>query len=286
MGHLNTRFYLARAMESLVGLAAELGMPRAFAADTQATLTVREHHIRFMKEARAGGTLHITGGVIAMGESDARLLLLVKHGDGALAASIQTVVAHTTAREGRAFPWSERVRARAETLKVEVPPQAAPRSISIGPVDSQASLARAQALGLKQTGAGAIRVQDCDVFGRMAAEVLMARISDGAPNLLEGRDLVNAQGGTRIGGAALEYRLVHLDWPRAGDRVQLRSGIAAVEPRFRRMIHWLLDPQTGRPWGVGEAIGMSFDLDARKLVTLSDEALAQARTQVVEGLTL
>lgn len=30
MGHMNVRFYVTRAMQGLVGLAAELGMPEAF----------------------------------------------------------------------------------------------------------------------------------------------------------------------------------------------------------------------------------------------------------------
>ncbi|MBS0333825.1 MAG: thioesterase, partial [Proteobacteria bacterium] len=95
----------------------------------------------------------------------------------------------------------------------------------------------------------------------------------------------DAHGG-RVGGAALEYRLIHLAWPRAGDRVELRSGASGGDARFRRLTHWLLDPRTGRPWGVAEAIAASFDLDTRKLITLGDEALAEANARVVPGLTL
>lgn len=52
MGHLNVGFYVAKSMEALAGLAAELGMPGAFAANAEATLVVREQHIRFIREAR------------------------------------------------------------------------------------------------------------------------------------------------------------------------------------------------------------------------------------------
>ena len=51
MGHLNVGFYVARSMEGLCSLAAELGMPHAFAPDARATLIVREQHIRFLREA-------------------------------------------------------------------------------------------------------------------------------------------------------------------------------------------------------------------------------------------
>src|SRR5688572_18305545 len=142
MGHLNVGFYVAKSMEALAGLAAELGMPGAFAASAEATLVVREQHIRFIKEARPGAPLTITGGVIEMGEADARVLLLMRHQTGELAASFQTLAVHATARDGRPFPWPDRIRVRAEALKVEVPQNAAPRSIGLEPIETQASLAR------------------------------------------------------------------------------------------------------------------------------------------------
>lgn len=286
MGHLNVRFYVARAMEALVVLAGELGMPQAFSPHAESTLVVREQYIRFLREARPEAPLHMTGGVVEMGENDARLLLLMRHQSGELAASFQTVAAHATAREANAFPWPDRIRARAEALRVQVPPQAAPRSIRLEPVETQASLARAAELGLKRTGLGAVRGADCDVFGRMRTEMLMARISDGIPHFLDAGRPGRAEGGGKVGGAALEYRLVHHAWPRAGDRVELYSGLAGGEARFRRVVHWLLDPETGRPWGGAEAIAASFDLAARRIIALSEEELAGVNASAVPGLSL
>jgi acyl-CoA thioester hydrolase len=286
MGHLNVGYYVAKAMEGLAGLAAELGMAHAFAPDARATLMVREQHIRFLREARPHAPLIMTGGIVEIGESDARMLLLLRHGSGELAASFQMVVAHATSREGRAFPWPARVLERAEALRIEVPPEAAPRSLGLEPVQSRASVERAEALGIRRTGLGVVGAEDCDVFGRMRTEQMMARISSGIPHFFDGRR-PGAEGlGPRAGGAALEYRLIHLDWPRAGDRVELRSGASGGDARFRRLTHWLLDPDSGRAWGVAEAIAVSFDLETRKIVTLSDAALAEANAQVIEGLTL
>jgi acyl-CoA thioester hydrolase len=286
MGHLNVGFYVARSMEGLAGLAAELGMAGAFAADARATLIVREQHIRFLREARPNAPLTMTGGVVEIGECEARLLLLLRHRTGELAASFQTVVAHVTASDGRPFPWPARVVERAKHLTIDVPPEAAPRSIGLEPVTSQASLARADALGLGRTGLGAIGPADCDIFGRMRTEKMMARISDGIPHFFDSQRPSVEDPAKRAGGAALEYRLIHLDWPRAGDRVELRSGASGGDARFHRLTHWLLDPETGRAWGVAESIAVSFDLETRKIITLTDEALAEANARVVEGLTL
>ncbi|MDP1964510.1 MAG: thioesterase family protein, partial [Reyranella sp.] len=54
MGHMNVRFYVTRAMEGLVGLAAALGLPHAFTQEAGSTLIVGEQHIRFLREAHAG----------------------------------------------------------------------------------------------------------------------------------------------------------------------------------------------------------------------------------------
>jgi acyl-CoA thioester hydrolase len=285
MGHLNVGFYVAKSMEGLAGLAAELGMADAFAPDARATLMVREQHIRFLREARPGAALTMTGGVIEIGECESRLLFLLRHRSGELAASFQTVVAHVTARDARTFPWPARVTARAAALKVAVPQEASPRSIGLDPVNSRASLARAETLRLARTALGAVRAGDCDAFGRLRTELVMARISDGIPHFLDRKRPDGDESGG-IGGAALEYRLIHLDWPRAGDRVELRSGASGGDARFRRITHWLLDPDSGRAWAAAESVAVSFDLQTRKIVTLSDEALVEADAQVVPGLTL
>jgi acyl-CoA thioester hydrolase len=286
MGHLNVGFYVGKSMEALAGLAAELGMPGAFAPNAEATLVVREQHIRFLREARPGAPLHVTAGVIEIGEADARLMLLMHHQSGELAASFQTVVAHATARDGRAFPWPDRIRARAEALKVDVPANAAPRSIGLAPVETQASLARADQLGLRRTGLGVIDARDCDAFGRMRTDVFMHRLSDGIPHFFGDRRPGVLDTDRKVGGAALEYRLIHHAWPRAGDRLELRSGSAGGDARVRRLVHWLLDPDTGRPWASAEAIAVSFDLETRKVIALSDEELARVETDAVLGLGL
>jgi acyl-CoA thioester hydrolase len=115
---------------------------------------------------------------------------------------------------------------------------------------------------------------------------MMVRISDGIPHFVEGNRPAAEDLGARAGGAALEYRLIHLDWPKGGDRIELRSGASGGDARFRKWTHWLLDPESGRAWGAAEAIAVSFDLETRKIIALSDEALAQADARVIEGLTL
>jgi acyl-CoA thioester hydrolase len=291
MGHMNVRFYVVRAMEGLAALALRLGMPDAFAAHAASTLMVREHHIRFLKEAHAGTPLHMTGGVVSLGDSEAEVAQVLFHSrTGEPAASFRTRLTHAEPKSGRAFPWPARSRAAAEALHVEPPPYAAPRSVSGASVTPAASLERADALGLRCVARGAIGPSACDVFGRMRPEEFIGRVSDGVPNLVGPiREAVLAsapEGVTRIGGAVLEYRLLYLAWPEAGDHLELRSGLAAVEDKTQRLVHWLLDPVSGKPWGSAEAVAVNFDLDARKLIPISPEARAGLTSHVVTGLSI
>lgn len=291
MGHMNVRFYVARAMEGLAGLAAELGLPHAFSPWANATLMVREQHIRFLREAQAGAALHMLGGVIASSETEARVLQLLVHtATGQLAATFQTTIAHVTPREGEAFPWPRIVHERAAALKVEPPDQARARSLDLSPFTPTASLARAETLNLKRIGLGALSPTDCDVFGRMRAEQFIGRVSDGIGAFIGPfRDIVVDRAEprpARVGGAVLEYRLAQLAWPRAGDRVELRSGLVGTQGSAMRVVHWLLDPTTGQPWGTSEAMAVTFDLDARKVVPISDAARAELASHAIEGLAL
>jgi acyl-CoA thioester hydrolase len=289
---MNVRFYVAKAMEGLVGLAAALGMPQAFSPESNATLVVREQHIRFLREARPGAPLFMRGLVLDMGESEARLLLMLFHAaSNEPAASFQTVVAHATARgDPRPFAWPARARDLAAALTAPLPPAAAARSVGLEPFESRASLARADALDLITISAGAFNGQDCDAFGRMRPEQFIGRVSDGIGTLAAANRSVIAETAEsrpkRVGGAVLEYRLAHLAWPRAGDRFVVRSGMSGFDERTQRLVHWMLDPRTGQPWGVSEAVAVTLDLDARKIVPISPVARERLNARKVAGLTL
>jgi acyl-CoA thioester hydrolase len=291
MGHMNVRFWLAKALEALAGLAARLGMPAAFTEGAGATLVVRDQHMRFLREARAGASLSATGGVLEMGETDARLLIVLRHLSGEPAATFQIVVSHVTADNLRPFPWPQRARNAAQALTVEVPAYAAARSIDLTPVtEPTAGLARAEGLGLKRIGLGTIQAQELDAFGRMRGEMVLGRISDGVGRLFgetrPGPAPVPGEPPRRIGGAVLEYRVLHLDWPRAGDHVEIRSGFADCTARTRRAFHWMVDPVSGKAWASAEAVVISFDLDARQVVDITPEAQAAYLAQAIPGLAL
>jgi acyl-CoA thioester hydrolase len=291
MGHWNSRFYVATAMEALAPMAAALGMSRAFTPGASATLVVREHHIRFLKEARVGSSLHMTGGVLSFGEADALLLqTLVHSGTGEPAAAIRTRVEHVTPRDLRPFPWAPSARRLAEGLKVTSPDFALARGIPDAPVVSQAGLKAALALGMPVTATGAFTPADCDVFARMAPEQMLARAYAGAGHFLQSsQDAVIAaqpELDGRLGGAMVEFRALYHAWPGPGDQMQLRSGLKAATNKMRRVVHWMLDPASGAPWASCEGLLLFLDLKARRSLTVADAAQEAIAGELIPTLSL
>ena len=53
-----------------------------------------------------------------------------------------------------------------------------------------------------------------------------------------------------------------------------------------RVVHCMLDPATVEPWGTSEAVAITFDLDARKVVPVTDAARVALAAHEVKGLAL
>ena len=280
MGHLNVRFYVAHATEGLAGLAGALGMSQAFAPRGSATLQVLEHHIRFLREARVGDPLNLSAGLLDIGEDEARAVMLLAHSGGeAPSAIIQTRFAHVTAAEGRRFPWTRSARTRAKSLMAVIPDGLGPRSLEPGAEVGAPTLAEAESKGLIRYGAGVFGPEDCDVFGRVPAHRLMARLGDGAAH---GIAAMREDLGEHTGFAVVEYRLSYFEPPRAGDRFAVRAGLVQAEARRLGWCYWMFDAGTGAPLAAARSVLVPFDLDARKAITLDDGQVEPLRARLVE----
>lgn len=283
-GHLNVRFHLERAMIGLAHLAHALEMPRAFTAAPGATLAPVEAHIRFLKEARPGAPLVMHGGVAKLEESEAHVCLDMRHADGAPASCFTLKVAHVDTRAFRPFPWSARSRAAAKRLHCALPAHAKPRSIDVTKTPGDASRDRAIELGAMRIGATMVTPDQCDAFGRLRGEHFVGRVSDSVPNLLAQWRQEAAEANDGAGapaGAVVEARLVYRHFPRAGDLIEVRSGIVDVGDKTLRLVHWLCDPESGGVWASMEAVALTFDTVTRKAISPSAEARARLAKHVI-----
>ncbi len=248
-------------------------MPRAFTAGAGATLVVRDLHIRFLHEARVGAGLRMEGAVLDMGETDARILMILFHTSGQPAAALTYRVEHVTPVELRPFPWPKSARHLAEGLMGTAPDYALPRGLTGDLPAEPATVALADSLGFGIGVLGALTPLDTDVFGRMTPEHLLERISHSMPHYVDRRSLPVEDHMPelvgRLGGATVEFQAAFRRWPRAGERLVLRSGMTRLSGKSAVLAQWLLDPATGASWAEARMVIVNLDLQARKAVELT-----------------
>jgi acyl-CoA thioester hydrolase len=285
-GHLNVRFQLERAFAGLAHMARALELPHAFTAQAGSTLIAQELHVRFLKEARPGAPLSMHGGVIDLGESAAAFCLDMRHGDGAPATHFMFKAVHAEARSLRAFPWSSRTRAAAERLRCAQPEHGKPRSVDLTKAPADVSRERAVALNMARIGGALVQPEHCDAFGRMRGDHMFGRVSDSVPNLLaRWRQEAAANSGVQPAGAVVEARLVLRRWPRAGELIEVFSGVAGIEGKTMRLVHWIVDPEAGAAWASLEVVALTFDVATRKAIEPSPEARAAIQQRAIAGLS-
>lgn len=282
-GHLNVRFHLERAMTGLAHMAHMLEMPRAFTASAGATLVVREAHIRFLKEARPGAPLIMHGGVARMDESEATLCFDMRHADGAPASCFTIRAAHAEPRQFRTFPWTQRARDAAERLACKLPAHAAPRSIDLTKSANNLMRQDVIATGAARIGGAMVSPDQCDAFGHLRGEHFVGRVSDSVPNMLADwrREAAEDSGSGPPAGAVVEARLVIRRFPRAGNLIEVRSGLVEVGEKIMRLAHWIIDPESGGVWASMEAVALTFDTNTRKTITLSADVRARMQKRVI-----
>lgn len=268
LGHLNVKFYLAKAMQAVAHLAHEAGLDAPFRDGASATLILRELHINFIAEARPGAALSISGGIRTIADSEMTAELVMSHADGGPAAGFTLTLDHAVPSNGQAFRWPARFTEKAQGLMVPVPE--ACQANGLPPADGRkdVSLKRANALDLREIGRGMFGQEDCDSFGFMRPEVLFGKVSDSAIHLREAfpeESESPASDDLALAGALLECRIRVKRRPRAGDLFVIRSGLIEAGPSVRKLAHWVLDPVSGRPWWTTEGVAAMLDLKARRI---------------------
>jgi acyl-CoA thioester hydrolase len=145
---------------------------------------------------------------------------------------------------------------------------------------------RAVELGLGLTHKGAVQTAECNEYGLMRADGVIARIWDGVPNSPARGVRRKGQPSDKVGSAALEYRLVYHRSVRAGALLTVRSGLKAVGSKTTTWAHWLFDGESGAAVAAAEAVGVSFNLTTRKAIGMEEEVRRALEKLVVPGLTV
>jgi acyl-CoA thioester hydrolase len=281
--HLNVQFYVAHAADGLVALGHSLGLTADYIHRHNIGLVAREHHIRFHQEQRPGSPIVMQGGVLEVSANGDGLKVYQEMRNIAsktVAATFLTrcELVDRTTRQPQALP--DFVALSIEALRTDLPKHGAPRGIEVIAPRPPPTLAEADQLGMVYGYQGLIGVRDCDRYGFMKTSGYMACISTAVPVLIsEIRGMKSRD--KRIGGAALEYRLVYRRAPRLGDRLILRSGLRSLGSKTFGWGHWLFDGNSGECVAGAESVAVMLDLIARKAIAIPEEMHSALQPQVL-----
>ncbi len=273
MGHMNVRHYVARAADALDWLMLEAGLP-----PSRGRLAVMDQHLRFLREMSPGTPFTIRGGIVSVAADRLRTVVEIRNGATDMPAA--TLVTDL-GLWGAPLPEAP----KAEPLLVAMPDHAGPRGLGFNPPPPLPDRDAARAMGLTEGYRGAVRPHECDTDGVMRPDVIIARIWDGVPNLRNrGTGVGIKEEG--MGSAALEYRVAQFRPMQAGQLLTVCSGLKALGDKTTTWTHLVHDGETGEVVAAAEAVGIAFDLKARKAVAIPDERRAALTALLVPGLGL
>lgn len=288
LGHMNMRYYFARAGQARVALFADIGLPHIFREKAFSTVIPRDQHIRYHSEIRPGEGLSVESGVLSIQESSMVLLHMIWRttiaSETTLSATLVETVDHIFNRTGLAFNWSGRIQEKVDAFIVKLPETAAPRNISIEEQPAAINMVLADRFDLRSIGRGAFVPGECGVFGFVRPYDLIGRVSDSARHLYEA--WCDADNMEPESGALLEARVIHRKRPRAGDTYCIRSGLRSANTHTREICHWLLDPVSGDCWASMIGRPCRFDLKTRRLVKTDEKGLKKLRPFFKPGIPL
>jgi len=287
MGHMNVRFYVARAMDGIALLSSSLGLHPAFLRHSGLTFAPHEQHLRFHRELHPGHAIVMRGCVVKANAQELTVYQELYRAEGdVLCATARSRVGLCRAEDRVAHVFGAAIVQAASARMGEVPEHGMPRGIAMQTPKPAMSLKAAEDLGLHGVFRGVVRGEDCDGSGFMRAEAFMGRISDGIPHFFQALGGLTRDPSQGLGGAALEYRLIYRAFPRSGDVLEIRSGLRAQRGKTTEFCNFIFDAATGECVMSSDAVAVMFDMKLRKAVAPPPEVLERLAAQAISGLTV
>ena len=293
LGHLNMRHYVGKAEEARQFLFIHLGLAHAYRAGAPSTVRTRELTVCYLREARPGARLAIRSGVTRLGEVDADVVHVMEHapdahGNVRVAATVEERVEHIALRTQAAFAWPQRLRKAVRIVDAGgIGARGLPGIDAFGP-DRDAVIA----MGADRVGAGVFRASEADAFGHIRPTSLFGRCSESVGHFRKGFPETHAAGGlsghgaaARVSGVLLEMRLVRHAPAAPGRAFEVWSGLLEARAATRNLVHHIVDPVSGASFASMVATSGVMDLERRRLVKSTPDALERLRRNVLPGLT-
>jgi acyl-CoA thioester hydrolase len=262
-GHLNVRFYAARATRATQALAESLGLAASAGQQSGVLLLVTDAFTRYHREQLVGSHLAVRGGVIGIAADRLRLYHELSNREtGELAA---TFVHETRLLDRRSGAFVALPESLGCTLadRVPWPERGRPRTLDLDRPPKVLALAEATRRGLALRQDRTITAEECDPEGLLLPERQADLFWGGRP--ATGRSEQPFRGWRPgFGWVTLESRSVSVRLPRVGTRVQSFGAEVDVGRKTTHRRHWAFDVDRGDVVAVTSMINLGFDVVARR----------------------
>lgn len=283
LGHMNVRFYGARALASTDRLLAELCVDTSDCGATAPLVyDLPRLFTRYQREQHAGATLSVYGGLLDVGEGGLRFYHELRNPDrDELAASFVHDLTLRVPGEDEPLSLPHSVRKELSRSLVEFPLAGRPRTIELDAPPVAPTLDEALASGLAFRRPRRVAEEDCDAEGRLSAETRPFYMWGGDPILSGARQngppLIELADGAKMGWASMETRSVMLEQPLAGMRVQSFAATVELARKTNLRRYWVFDLETKRLLLANEVVELALHLGQRRAIVIPEAIRAEMK---------
>jgi acyl-CoA thioester hydrolase len=274
LGHLNVRYYMARAQRANRVLMGEFGLgPDALAT---AKLVQTDSYCRYQREQFQGSTLTVNGGLLRADAAGVTLYFEVANpAKGQIAATYVITSELIDRATGKARPIPAASLAAAAGALIELPEHGRPRTIDLSPprldvayADLAARLTDDATDPMSRSMERVVEAKECDEFGFLAEtqDLMFGGWRTPTPAEMRGMGPMTFVGdeGHRLGWAALETRSVRVSQARVGDTLRSIGAEIGLHSKVRHSRRWMFDVTTGKLVSLNDNVAIALDLDARR----------------------
>lgn len=290
LGHMNVRFYGARALASTSRLLEELGLTvqeRPELADCKADLP--QLFTRYHREQHAGAALEVHGGVLAVGESGVRLYHELRNPErDELAASFVHDVEFRRTEGVAARTIPEAVRTSLRSSCIDLPEHGAPRTLDLDAPPVAPDFRDALESGLAFRLARRIEPDVCDDAGRLSPEMQPFYMWGGEPvppaAALDGPPLITLADGAKMGWASMENRSVAVRALREGMLIQTFAATVELARKTNLRRYWIYDVESEDLLLSNEVVELALHLGERRALEIPSEIRAEMEEKLRSDL--
>jgi acyl-CoA thioesterase FadM len=286
LGHMNVRFYGARALASTDRLLAELGVD---ADDFRAAVAVVHDmpclFTRYHHEQHTGSSLEVRGGLVRVSEDGVRLYHELRNPEqDELAASFVHDIRFRVPGEDTPLLLPSSVLKELSRSISRIPEAGRPRTIDLDGAPVAPSLSEALESGLAFRLPRRVEADDCDGEGRLSAEMRPFYMWGGDPippeKLADGPSLIPLADGGKMGWASMETRSVMVQQPVAGMRIQAFAATVELARKTNMRRYWVFDLDTQNLLLSNEVVELALHLGQRRAI----EIPAAIREEMLKNL--